>query len=49
MIASLAGVVEQLSADSVVVDVGGVGYLVFAASRTLARRARLRAASRSGS
>jgi Holliday junction DNA helicase RuvA len=37
MIASLAGVVEQLGADSVVVDVGGVGYLVFAASRTLAR------------
>ena len=37
MIASLAGIVEQLGAESVVVDVGGVGYLVFAASRTLAR------------
>jgi Holliday junction DNA helicase RuvA len=37
MIASLAGVVEQLGADSAVVDVGGVGYLVFVASRTLAR------------
>jgi len=37
MIASLSGVVEQIGAESVVVDVGGVGYLVFAASRTLAR------------
>jgi Holliday junction DNA helicase RuvA len=37
MIASLAGIVEQVGAESVVVDVGGVGYLVFAASRTLAR------------
>ena len=37
MIASLSGIVEQSTADSVVVDVGGVGYLVFAASRTLAR------------
>lgn len=37
MIASLSGIVEQTAADSVVVDVGGVGYLVFAASRTLGR------------
>ena len=37
MIAALAGIVEQLGPESVVVDVGGVGYLVFAASRTLAR------------
>ena len=37
MIASLSGIVEQITAESVVVDVGGVGYLVFAASRTLAR------------
>ena len=37
MIASLSGIVEQIGAESVVVDVGGVGYLVFAASRTLAR------------
>lgn len=37
MIASLAGIVEQLGVESVVIDVGGVGYLVFAASRTLAR------------
>ncbi len=37
MIASLSGILEQATAESVVVDVGGVGYLVFAASRTLAR------------
>jgi Holliday junction DNA helicase RuvA len=37
MIASLAGIMELVGAESVVVDVGGVGYLVFAASRTLAR------------
>lgn len=37
MIASLSGIVDQVTADSVVVDVNGVGYLVFAASRTLAR------------
>jgi Holliday junction DNA helicase RuvA len=37
LIASLSGIVEQIGAESVVVDVGGVGYLVFAASRTLAR------------
>jgi Holliday junction DNA helicase RuvA len=37
MIASLSGVVDQITDDGVVVDVNGVGYLVFAASRTLAR------------
>jgi len=37
VIASLSGIVEQVNDDSVVVDVNGVGYLVFAASRTLAR------------
>ncbi len=37
MIASLSGIVEQNTSDGVVVDVGGVGYLVFAASRTLAK------------
>lgn len=37
MIASLSGIVDQISDDSVVVDVNGVGYLVFAASRTLAK------------
>ncbi len=37
MIAALSGIVDQVTDDSVVVDVNGVGYLVFAASRTLAR------------
>jgi len=37
MIASLAGVVAQATGDSVVVDVNGVGYLVFASARTLGR------------
>ena len=37
MIAKLSGVVDQAGADWAIIDVGGVGYLVFAASRTLAR------------
>ena len=37
MIAMLAGVVDQTTAESVVLDVNGVGYLVFASSRTLAK------------
>ena len=37
MIASLAGVIERVSADSAVIDVNGVGYLVFASARTLGR------------
>jgi Holliday junction DNA helicase RuvA len=37
MIAMLTGIVEQAAADGVVVDVNGVGYLVFASARTLAR------------
>lgn len=37
MIAMLAGMVEQATGDGVVVDVNGVGYLVFASARTLAR------------
>ena len=36
MIARLTGVVSVLEADRCVVDVGGVGYLVFASTRTLA-------------
>lgn len=35
MIASLRGVVESVGADSAVIEVGGVGYLVFCSSRTL--------------
>jgi Holliday junction DNA helicase RuvA len=37
MIAMLTGLVDQAAADSVVLDVNGVGYLVFASGRTLAR------------
>lgn len=37
MIASLSGRIEHVDEDSVVIDVGGVGYLVFCATRTLAR------------
>ena len=35
MIAKLKGVVESVDADSAVIDVNGVGYLVSASSRTL--------------
>ena len=35
MIAKLTGVLDSIAADSAVVDVGGVGYLVFASGRTL--------------
>ena len=35
MIALLRGVLESLGEDSAIVDVGGVGYLVFCSSRTL--------------
>ncbi len=37
MIAMLAGIVDQVAADSLVLDVNGVGYLVFASARTLGR------------
>lgn len=36
MIASLRGLVEQVDEDGAIVEVGGVGYLVFCSSRTLA-------------
>ncbi len=36
MIAMLRGIVEQIAEDRVVVDVGGVGYVAFCSSRTLA-------------
>jgi Holliday junction DNA helicase RuvA len=36
MIAKLTGAVDSVAADSAVIDVAGVGYLVFASSRTLA-------------
>ncbi len=37
MIAMLAGVVDQTGTESIVLDVNGVGYLVFASSRTLGK------------
>ena len=37
MIAMLAGVVDLVAADSIVLDVNGVGYLIFASSRSLAK------------
>lgn len=35
MIARLKGLLDSIAADSAVIDVGGVGYLVFASARTL--------------
>jgi len=37
MIAKLTGLLDSAGGDSAVVDVGGVGYLVFCSSRTLGR------------
>jgi holliday junction DNA helicase RuvA len=37
MIAKLAGLLDQVSGDSAVVDVNGVGYLAFCSTRTLGR------------
>jgi Holliday junction DNA helicase RuvA len=37
MIARLTGKIESLGEDRAIVDVGGVGYLVFCSGRTLAR------------
>jgi Holliday junction DNA helicase RuvA len=37
VIAMLAGVVDQTGADSLILDVNGVGYLIFASSRSLAK------------
>ena len=36
MIASLKGILQSAGEDSAVVDVGGIGYLVFCSSRTMA-------------
>jgi Holliday junction DNA helicase RuvA len=35
MIAKLTGIVDRSGADGVIIDVGGVGYLVFCSARTL--------------
>jgi len=40
MIAMLAGIVDEIGPDRLVLDVNGVGYLVFCSSRTLARAPR---------
>ncbi len=40
MIAMLAGVIDEIGPDRLVLDVNGVGYLVFCSSRTLARAPR---------
>ncbi len=45
MIAKLTGVIDSLTDNGVVVDVGGVGYLVFCSARSLARLATGEAAS----
>jgi Holliday junction DNA helicase RuvA len=37
MIAKLAGLVDQIGEDGVVIDVGGVGYLAFCSTRTVNR------------
>jgi Holliday junction DNA helicase RuvA len=37
MIATLAGVVEQIEPDAAVIDVNGVGYLAFCSTRTIGR------------
>ena len=39
MIAKLRGIVDSIGEDFCVVDVNGVGYLVFASSRTLGKLA----------
>src|SRR5579862_5301983 len=35
MIAKLTGILDHIGPDGAIVDVGGVGYLVFASTRTL--------------
>src|SRR5256886_14733057 len=37
MIATLAGVIEQIESDAAVIDVNGVGYLTFCSTRTIGR------------
>jgi holliday junction DNA helicase RuvA len=37
MIAKLAGIVDSVSSDGAVIDVGGVGYLAFCSTRTIGR------------
>ena len=37
MIAKLSGLIDSVGSNHVIIDVGGVGYLVYASSRTLAK------------
>lgn len=37
MIAKLSGILDSVASDSLIINVGGVGYQVFASGRTLAR------------
>ena len=37
MIGKLRGIVDQLNEDSVIIDVNGVGYVVFASAKTLSK------------
>jgi holliday junction DNA helicase RuvA len=37
MIAKLAGIIDQIGSEEVVIDVGGVGYLAFCSARTINR------------
>ena len=37
MIAKLTGLLDSVGSDSAIIDVGGVGYLVFCSARTLAK------------
>jgi holliday junction DNA helicase RuvA len=37
MIAKLAGIIDHIGAEAVVIDVGGVGYLAFCSARTIGR------------
>lgn len=37
MIAKLAGIIDQVGAEEVIIDVGGVGYLTFCSARTIGR------------
>ena len=40
MIAKLRGIIDTIGEDFCIVDVNGVGYLVFASAKTLGRLAR---------
>jgi Holliday junction DNA helicase RuvA len=37
MIAKLSGLIDSVGTNYVIIDVNGVGYLVYASSRTLAK------------